>query len=332
MNHPANILITNYCNQNCTFCFASREMNTSTQLKEMSKEKYTNTLNKLSKTGDDRVIKLLGGEPTLHSKLFGLIDEALIKGQFVQIFTNGVMGKDKIERLSLYGNKVRYTFNVTTPGFQSNKALHTEIIKNIQLLGRMSEITLSMTIDPFFNHSLFFKTTQSILSRTHNIRIGFANPIADGKNWYTFSDFPKMGAILEEFIKTARNKGFKGTFTPNCGFTRCMFTDKQYDFIKSQITLSGWGCFGKTSAMDIAVDMSAFHCFPLSNHKRVDLSKISYKAARIQMMKERLVLWSKYKKDTCLKCPFYGYGGTKCPGPCIAFRSNESNNPFNNCK
>ena len=323
MIHPANILITNYCNQNCTFCFASREMNSPVLMKEMDEARYNKILQKLSKTGDNRAIKLLGGESTLHSKLFDLIDEALIKGRFVQIFTNGIIGKNKIERLSLYGNKVRYTFNVTTPGFLSNKAIHAEVIKNILILGKKSRVTLSMTIDPYFNHELFFKTTQSILSRVHNIRIGLANPIAGEKNQYTFSDFPKMGGILKKFINTARNNGFEGTFTPNCGFTRCMFTDKQYDYFKSQTIISGWGCFGKTSTMDIAVDMSAFHCFPLSDHKRVDLSKISYKAARIQMMKERLVLWSKYKKDICLKCPFYGYGGLKCPGPCLAFCMNS---------
>ena len=37
---PLNILITNFCNQNCPFCFASSEMNNKLIKKEMSLDDF----------------------------------------------------------------------------------------------------------------------------------------------------------------------------------------------------------------------------------------------------------------------------------------------------
>jgi hypothetical protein len=102
-----------------------------------------------------------------------------------------------------------------------------------------------------------------------------------------------------------------------------MFTQDEYVYLKSQVKEVGWSCFGKESSMDVAVDLTAFHCFPLSEHKRIDLTKTSYTKANEQFIRERMRLWSKLKSEICLRCPFYGFGGEKCPGPCLAFRMNE---------
>lgn len=328
MIYPANVLITNYCNQNCPFCFASREMNSATLDREMSLHDFKRSLDKIKRSGYFTAIKLLGGEPTLHSKLFEMLDLAKDNNLKVQIFTNGIMGAHRVQQLVKYGNIIGYTFNCVTPGFQHNKALRSTVITNMKMLGKVSNITTSVTIDPYFQNTKFIATVGDVLPVLHSIRIGFSNPIAGQKNWYSFQDFPKMGAILVEFIQKCRKKGFLGTFTLNCGFTRCMFSQEEFTFVKKHIPHIGWSCFGKESSMDIAVDMTAFHCFPLSEHQRVDLKKTSYTAANTVLIKERMRLWNKLKKDICLKCPFYGYGGDKCPGPCLAFSMNEKTSQY----
>jgi MoaA/NifB/PqqE/SkfB family radical SAM enzyme len=323
MIYPANLLITNYCNQNCPFCFASREMSSKTLAREMSLDQYKLVLKKIKRSRYFTAIKLLGGEPTLHSRLFEMIDMAVDEGLQMQIFTNGVMGKERAKKLATYGKKIGYTFNCVTPGFQHNKALRREVILNMQTLGKVSPITTSVTIDPAFRPLDFLQTIDDIITALHSIRIGFSNPIAHSKNWYTFADFPKMGKILTTFMQESRKRGFAGQFTLNCGFTRCMFTQDEYVYLKSQVKEVGWSCFGKESSMDVAVDLTAFHCFPLSEHKRIDLTKTSYTKANEQFIRERMRLWSKLKSEICLRCPFYGFGGEKCPGPCLAFRMNE---------
>lgn len=324
MIYPANLLITNYCNQNCPFCFASREMKSSTLDKEMKLDDYKKILRKIKRSGHYSAIKLLGGEPTLHSQLFPMLDLAVQEGLQVQIFTNGIMDLKKADKLATYGKKIGYTFNCVTPGFSHNKKIREEVISNMGRVGKKSEITTSVTIDPYFKTDTFIAIAKQSFPLLHSIRIGFSNPILGQKNWYAFSDFHKMGPLMVDFMKKMRANGFIGTFTMNCGFTRCMFTNDEYAYVKKEFKQMGWSCFGKESSMDVAVDMSAFHCFPLSEHKRVDLKSTSYAKANTLFIKERMKLWATVKKDVCLKCPFYGFGGEKCPGPCLAFNFNEA--------
>ena len=321
--YPQNILITNICNQTCPFCFASQEMGNSTLRKEIDINDFKLVLKKISKDNSERKIKLLGGEPTLHSKLFDLLDLALNEKFHIQIFSNGIIGKKRILKLSQYGSGVGYTFNLSTPGFHQNKLLRNTILENIKMLGKKNKIMISLTITPYSQNDQFLKELNSILQIINTFRIGISNPIVHTQNQYSFSDYPKVGAIIINFIENIRKMGYKGKISLNCGFTRCMFTNLQYQYVKGQIDSLGWSCFGKESAMDIATDMTAFHCFPFSASKRIGLNGSSLKEIRKKLIKEHMILWSKHKNDHCLKGVHYGFGEEKCPGPCLAFQINR---------
>ena len=86
--YPLSIVITNFCNQNCSFCFARNEMAEALK-KEMSLDQFKLVLDK-SQKAKIHVIYLLGGEPTLHSKFPQLLDIASKKILFIKIFTNGI--------------------------------------------------------------------------------------------------------------------------------------------------------------------------------------------------------------------------------------------------
>ncbi len=321
-----NLLITNYCNQNCSFCFAKREMGNGALGKEMEIDDFKKLLEDVSWNKKQRGIKLLGGEPTLHSRLFEMIDLAVKHNLFVQIFTNGIINRVKRQKLASYGNHIGYTFNIMTPAFQTDRKVRTEVKNTVMELANKSRITLSITLDQSFNMKPFFNTANSsFLKHVNNIRIGFSNPEVGAHNRYVFESFPKVGSIFVDFIKTAREKGFLGEFHTNCGFTRCMFTQQQYDYVGSEISHIRWGCFGKESSMDVSVDLHAFHCFPLSEKKRIDLKKHDFLKANKELMKERMTSWSSLKNNMCKKCRFYGYGEEGCPGPCLAFLMNEKN-------
>lgn len=319
-----NILITNYCNQQCPFCFASREMHKLTQLREMNLAEYKTIVSNLKKMGSKQPIKLLGGEPTLHSSLFEIIDYAIANKFTLQIFTNGVLEKRKVEKLISYGKNIEYIFNISTPGYQHNLRLRTIVNSNMEKLGSHSLIALSLTIDPFFQPTMFLKRMgKKILKAISSIRIGLGNPIAGKKNWYTFKQFPIIGEHAISLMRWARKNGFSKDYYLDCGFTRCMFTNEDYEYLKNESSFVGWGCFGKKSTLDISTNLNAFHCFPLSNHKRYNIKKIGYENSHRALIKMRMAFWSQLKIEACVKCSFYGYGEEKCPGPCIALRMNE---------
>ena len=74
MIYPANLLITNYCNQSCPFCFASREMSSTTLDKEMKIEDFKKILIKVTHNRHSNIIKLLfimhGNEATINLKFY----------------------------------------------------------------------------------------------------------------------------------------------------------------------------------------------------------------------------------------------------------------------
>jgi len=324
---PPNILITNYCNQNCSFCFARAEMNTKTIDREMELINFKRILIKMKSLRIDTV-KLLGGEPMLHSRLDQILALSLAHFPYVQIFSNGIFSDDKAMLVSKYFPRIKFTFNVTTPGFQLNQKIRQRVIRHITDFALKTEVTLSLTIDITTDIDFVVKTiTKKVLRSAKHIRIGFSNPTAGKKNYYSFNQFPMMGKQLYKFIKTVRDAKTHAQLHLNCGFTRCMFTDEEYNYLTKQgLQFLGWGCFGKGSSMDIATNMSAFHCFPLSTKHRLSLTAHSLVKIDQTLMKKRYDYWGKINQKVCQKCPFYGHVPSKCPGPCIAFIINGVNN------
>ena len=107
-----------------------------------------------------------------------------------------------------------------------------------------------------------------------------------------------------------------------------MFNHKQYNnLIKQKVQFAGFGCFGKTSSMDITTNLDAFHCFPLANQTRIHVDKKNKKIYPLYklntlLLKKRYNYWKKIYLNVCKKCKYYGHTPKDCPGPCIAFLVN----------
>lgn len=325
--YPLNILITNNCNQNCSFCFAAEEMGNKSIKKEMSLANFKTTLEKIKKNPEVKVIKLLGGEPTLHSHFKEIIDLSLKDFSHVQVFTNGIFSDDLAKFLITKTPKVAFTFNVMTPGFLLNPKIRLLVSQRIRELAKKTRATLSLTFDMNSDLNLVFKAIgPETLAKVHRFRLGFANPIAGERNFYQFSDFPKMGKQLMFIVSEVRKHNPKAVISLNCGFARCMFTDDQYKFLRKEVKILGFGCFGKEASYDLQTDMTAFHCFPLSTKDKVSTFHRSNSQVNKELLQKRFAYWGKIRQEVCLKCPFYGIGKDKCPGPCIAFLMNQAKN------
>lgn len=320
---PPNILITNFCNQNCPFCFARAEMSNKLIRKEMSLEDFKKTLLKIKKNPEIQVVKLLGGEPTLHSRFKEIIELSLKYFPQVQIFTNGIYSDELTQFLIKKSPRIGFTFNVSTPGFLINHQVRTLVLKRISQLIDHSLITLSLTFDmntdikPVFNF-----LNSDLLKKIHRFRLGFSNPVVGEKNYYQFSDFPKMGKQVVYIITKVRKNNKKAKIELNCGFTRCMFTNEEFKLIKKETNFYGFSCFGKTASFDLQTDLTAFHCFPLSTQDKINTKKKSFKNVNKKLLTKRLEYWKKIRQNICVKCPFYGFSNDKCPGPCLGFLFN----------
>ena len=99
-----NLMVNNYCNLHCPYCFAQEEMH-SKKAMNITIENYKIFLDFLKKNDMDSV-RLIGGEPTLHPDLDKLIQEAIDYQCFsnIVIFTNLTFSHE-IARMLVEKNK-----------------------------------------------------------------------------------------------------------------------------------------------------------------------------------------------------------------------------------
>lgn len=324
---PPNILVTNYCNQNCPFCFARKEMGKKNKGKDIGEADYKTIIAKIRRSGGSMsLVRLLGGEPTIHARFKDIIRLSLEHFQTVQIFTNGMFSEDTAEFLNAYGTRIRYVFNVVTPGFTLQKKIRETVLSRIHGLPAGVHSALSLTLDPFTEADAYLThIPDTIFERVSVIRLGLSNPMKGDRNPYDMKDFSRIGTLIAAVKKRVLAKNSAITFAYGCGLTRCMFTDAQYEYVtRDNPDAVRFGCNGKKSSMDIATDLHAFHCFPLSVEKNINIRNKTLARVRSALLMQRRLHWQKSQPDMCRQCPFFGIGEGSCPGPCIAFRFNRS--------
>jgi MoaA/NifB/PqqE/SkfB family radical SAM enzyme len=104
-------------------------MNNKLIKKEMSLDDFKKTLLKMKRNPKIKVVKLLGGEPTLHSKFKEIINLSLKYFPYVQIFTNGIFSDDLANFLISKATNVSFTFNITKKLALNNEIFDRRLIK-----------------------------------------------------------------------------------------------------------------------------------------------------------------------------------------------------------
>lgn len=325
----ANLYITNFCNQNCPFCFARKEMDNPAIIREMPYGEFEKLALRLKKQAGIRVIKLLGGEPTLHSRFRDIMRFSLAHFDRVQIFTNAIIPPPNLDfLLHTEPDRIGYTFNLSTPAFTGGK-LRELVARNVSLLQSVSRSTISLTVlpttDPAKLGSLF---PEQIVQGADTLRIGLANPMADHINAYGPAAFSNVGHVVTGIMERFRKIRKDISFFLNCGFTRCMFTDREYDYVKKRVAGNRlyFSCYGKDGSIEVNADLDMFHCFSLSEKTKEPIRNAPLKTAQGKIMMKRLAYRAALVLEKCRKCPFYGIGEEQCMGPCIALLMNAKIN------
>jgi len=112
----ANLIITTGCNLNCEYCFA-RETSRGFKpgKREMKMSSLDGILKFLKKSGIDE-LRLLGGEPSLHSQFLSIIRYGLENGFNIRIFSNGLMNEELLSEInSLQNHRLSFIINIVDP-------------------------------------------------------------------------------------------------------------------------------------------------------------------------------------------------------------------------
>lgn len=319
-----NILITDYCNQSCSFCFARQEMKMASK-KEMSMKSYKMILEKCANAGVRRIV-LAGGEPTIHSQFSEMLTHTINSNFMVNINTNGIYS-DEVEHAILSGGYRTVVYlNISTPGFISNSKIRKMILERINRLVGKIKVVLIVT-NQFLMPQPAMRNIDLIgdelLSKV-SVRIGVEGSVAGEKNYTTLDQFPLIG---NNFFKTyqylARNSPQKILFSKS--ITPCMFSQIQRKKLIEDGYMQIFHCHPENENVwfSINCDLTTFMCYPLSTRDRKSINnETSFEEIRDYYKKLQLEYDHKYTLPECKSCPFFGLTLGKCPGPCASFRVN----------
>lgn len=306
-----NILFTNFCNKNCPYCFAKGKLTLEEKLSSSYiKLKELRIIIDFLKQSKETQVGILGGEPTLHPEFKRAVTMIIKEGLGITIFSNGLMKKDVsmfLKRIS--ANKCNITLNINSPESYTKKEWFV-INRTARLLNK--QLGLGFNIYRLDSDMDFMVDLIQKYNLKKIIRLAIAVPIFGSNNKYVeFTDYPKVSDKIVNFIERHRLMGISFTF--DCSFILCSFTDEQLGKLVRLRTLPVSACLGP---IDVGPDLKLWHCFAISriwNKKLTDF-------------KDLKAVYNFYNKRTknfrrvgaisgCLRCEYLKLG--YCSGGCL---------------
>jgi len=156
--------LTNRCNMHCKYCDISK-----IKSRELSTNQIFKIIDELSSLGC-KCINFSGGEPLLRKDIGKIIDYAKSKGIYVGLDSNGLLVKDKIEKINNV-DLLQLSFEglKEVQDFQRGKGSYDKVIEAIKI-ARMKGIktAVSVTITkynaPFLDRIVEFIEKEKILA------------------------------------------------------------------------------------------------------------------------------------------------------------------------
>ncbi|MGA1842482.1 MAG: radical SAM protein [bacterium] len=304
----SNILFTNYCNNNCAYCFADGKMN---QKKEnLSFDNLVNILDFHEKSGI-YAISILGGEPTLHPCFPNMLGFISKRKFHIALFTNGIIPEKSIDALMhLPKESINIIININEKinyPYKNWKLLQ----ENLEKIHEKASLSFNLyNIDFDYRFPVDIVRGFNLIKK---IRLGIAQPLLDGKNTFISEEgFPVLSQKILKLLEYADNYNIKVGF--DCGFSFCMFDDEQ---IKELYSFGAVAPFKCGPAIDIGTDLSVWPCFPL--YKIASKRLPDFK--NIQEIKDHFekILYRTKDKIIPSKCRSCDYFQNKlCSGGCLA--------------
>lgn len=255
-----NIILTEYCNLQCPYCFASKMIEEKTDnTKNISLEQLDVILKwLLSSTTSIERIGLIGGEPTLHPQFKEILGKINSFNEFTNtssiIFTNGInLG----EFLPVIGPNMSILINVNKlTGIFLNK-LNT-ILNEINYLNwfKIDKVILGCNLYQNENTYSYFWNIVDKYPDISRIRMSITAPnskeLKSNKELY----YTKMKPILLEFLEETRKRKIKIEYDCN-QIPLCLLNDEEQNLINQLGKFDNF-C---DPVIDITPDFKATCCF-----------------------------------------------------------------------
>ena len=301
-----NLLITTVCNLDCPYCFAgSLRKRKGSQQKGMGKREMSRAeLDRVVSSLDPEVdpVRLMGGEPTLHSEYPEILRFLKMRGFQVVVFTNGTQS---VLHQTAPFLPDRILLNLNARDFYPEFQIQT-ILENLILLGERVELGYTVT-SPDFDLDWI---RQLILAQglQPRIRLGLAQPVLGGDNVYLpDADLPEAHAGVARWAKHLAGDGIR--LSLDCGFMRCHFSEAELnDLIRAGTALR----FDCSPAVDVGPGLETWRCYAFTQQKGLDGSDFKGEKACKEWFAQQEIMIN----PACTHCQHLRSGW--CQGGCRA--------------
>lgn len=309
-----NILLTDYCNRHCSFCFGGGYIKRTAQAGEFLTKENLDKILPYALENHDKVVTLLGGEPTMHPDVLEMIFRCREVGLNVQMFSNGIIPQNVLESLSEKTDPD--WFNVTINYRHAKIAPQKEIeaVENsFRNLGARANVGATVYEKDQDLDYLWEAIDRFALRRI--IRLGISNPASVGENDSISPD--QMNIYGETIVRLSEQCEKREILLGfDCGFTPCMFTPDQFRRLFESAS------FPKLErckfAIDVGPDMSVWPCFPLLKTVRVPLLDFKNLHDLREYFNEMLAPYFSFGMlGECPECKYFKK--EKCQGGCIGY-------------
>lgn len=260
-----NIILNEYCNLNCSYCFAQNARTN----KYMSIQNFNTVINFLKKS-NIKVLKLLGGEPTLHPNFVDIVQQSISDDFFgkIVIFTNGLeLTKNLVDKIS--SKKIEYLINLNSPKF-IGEIKYSKTLDNIKYLTELNTNTIILGInifEPKFEYSYFIDVVKQ--NKIQFVRFSISCPITTGEN-ASINYYRQFMPQLVKFIDEIREQNIVCSFDcPNIPV--CLYNEFNMD---EHLGLH-WDEEYKNiciPVVDVTPDLKITRCFPFIDKVLLDIN------------------------------------------------------------
>lgn len=305
-----NLMLTNWCNYKCPYCFGIDFMSPKIKAKNMSRETFTGILNWLEKSEHSFVIHLMGGEPTLNPDFEWFVSQLLQKEFPVTVFSNLATAKAPEYSEKMKDLPINWVVNVNPPD-KWNDTQRKNIESSLTSLGKRACITFNIMPDSVDDLWAIELTEKYNLKK--EIKVGFVLPTITDSNYHLSDN--EYAIVAQKVVNLAIESEKHGMrLEYECGIPTCAFTAEQLGQLWDSGSPLRSGCF---SRLDISPDGDCIYCLPLATLVKRHFSSFnSYEEARAWYETKLAPLRKLEPVRNCNQCNLMS--PDKCHGACLA--------------
>ena len=276
----------------------------------MSRETFSAIVEWMERKPFDRIVHLMGGEPTLHPDIEWMIALLLEHDMHLTIFSNMATPQAADLAGKLSDLPITWIANVGNPAQWS-----AEQRSNIELALKATgpKASLSFNLLPDETDDSWVLELVKRFNLSHNIKIGFVLPTLTSSNMaLKDEDYHLITQRVVDLVRAGEPMEISIDY--ECGVPHCCFTDEQLGYLWRHRSSINSGC---RSRLDITPEGEVIYCLPLSTAYRRHFSEFEDYPSCCEWFENR---YRPYRmlgnKIECADCMLNN--PVKCNGGCLA--------------